>query len=293
MVTITENTREEVEKVLNNLGWVADFWNEKMNLISHEGKMDRKVFLDMKETGVKFLEHFVSPLAEAYEEKFLKFPAPVLKPLKSKDGDVEVNPGNSSEEGPEADGFLGEVAEGKRGRPLGSKNKKKTEPLATAEDPIPVPASLAPDPSPPVSFSGDIATGTALGLPASVVPPTTVAPSSGFRRPHTKDRKFHKSSSLSLEQRTQITNAWIKNRGVMTDLKCSDLAREMGFGGPNQVQGWVSYLTKVCNNNPDYAGRAKGWESMIVRGMIARIPVPDFFLGTVEVAFTSRPKAVV
>lgn len=69
MLTIKENTHEEVNKVLNGLSWVAAFWLDKMKAISVEGQMDRKEFKDLRDTGIMFLDSFVAPMITAYEKK--------------------------------------------------------------------------------------------------------------------------------------------------------------------------------------------------------------------------------
>lgn len=286
MVKITESTREEVENVLSGLEWILDFWNDKMRLISIEGGMDRDQFLVAKDTGIKFMESFVVPMAENYERKLHEFPVKVVKDL-----GMEVNGGNSSDEGPISDSFLNGVpSSGRRGRKPGSKNKPKDGYITltpVGEDKILVPDSLKPVPTAVIEPEIlPVPSVTVVGAPEG---PVTYA----YRRPHTKHRKSFKGGELTIEQRDKITERWVENNGVMTDLKCSELAKEMGFGGPNQVQGWVSYLTKVVNNNPSYDDRAKGWKYIISSGKISDRPVPNFFLGKVEVAFTTRPKASV
>ncbi len=272
MVKVTETTREEVEKVLENLGWVLNFWNEKMTIIARESLMDREHFLGARDIGIKFMENFVIPVAEVYEGKLQGFPVENAKEIE--EDDVEVNPGNSSE--PVVDGYLSRIP-GKRGRKPGSKNKPKIKNDGDLSD-LPVPESLAPE-----------------STPTAPVPSVPVVDAPGkvtyaYRRSKTK---YTKDGGLSKEQRDQITNRWIEHKGVMTDAQCSDLSKEMGFSGPEQVKGWVSYLTKVCNNNPTYVGRAKGWTWMIKSDKISDKPVPGFFHDKVEVAFTTRPKAVV
>lgn len=282
MVNVTETTREGIEKVLLNLGWILDFWNEKMHNISVEGKMDRSDFLKAKDIGIKFMETFIIPTAESYEWKLKEFK--IEETINSTTVDDEEGP--KVKEDLLADGFLNGIPGKRIGRPPGSKNKEKL-------DRVPVPPSLVPDAVPDIKpVIMDIV------LPVDTVPTVTVVTPEGstthfYRKPHTKYRKSYKESSLTLAQRDQITDRWVDNKGVMTDLKCSDLAREMGFGGPNQVQGWVSYLTKVVNNSPDLAGRTKGWRWMIDSGKISPKPIPVFFTDKVEVAFTSKPKAVV
>ena len=225
MLKITESSRAEVEKILNGLNWISEFWTDKMKLMAKEGKVPRDEFIVMRDNGVKFQEKFIIPMAEIYEQKLTEFK-------------VEAT--------------------------------TKPEPAPKKPDMIQEPEGVT-----------------------EVEDETIEAVTRRGRRPHTKTRKSYKTNSLTLAQRDQITLKWVENKGVMNDLKCSELAKVMGFRGPNQVQGWVSYLTKVCNNNPSYEGRAKGWKYMIDNEKISNLPVPAFFVDKVEVAFTVRPKAVI
>lgn len=286
MLNITESSRAEVEKILNGLNWISEFWTDKMKLMAKEGKVPRDEFIVMRDNGVKFLEKFIIPMAEIYEQKLTEFKVEATtkpEPAPKKPDEVPEPEGVTEFE----DEHFVDVP--RRGRPAGSKNKDKS---GTIER-LGVPPSLAPEkvPAPeaitPKTFSGATVT--------TAPPVTDSSPGHtyGGRRPHSKARKSHMTNSLTLAQRDQITLKWIENKGVMNDLKCSELAKVMGFGGPNQVQGWVSYLTKVCNNNPSYEGRAKGWKYMIDNEKISNLPVPAFFTDKVEVAFTVRPKAVI
>jgi len=292
MLKITESSRAEVEKILNGLNWISEFWTDKMKLMAKEGKVPRDEFIVMRDNGVKFQEKFIIPMAEIYEQKLTEFKVEATtKPEPApKKPDMIQEPEGVTESEIVGDGTFESIP--RRGRPAGSKNKDKSGTIERLE----VPPSLAPEEVPtPEAISPKTAYGATHPRTPSATPVTDSSPGHtyGGRRPHSKARKSHMTNSLTLAQRDQITLKWIENKGVMNDLKCSELAKVMGFGGPNQVQGWVSYLTKVCNNNPSYEGRAKGWKYMIDNEKISNLPVPAFFVDKVEVAFTVRPKAVI
>jgi len=237
MLSITETTREEVEKIIRGLGWVSTFWSEKMRAIAIEGKMTPKEFNELKDTGLKFLETFVLPIDSAYKYKLGEF--------KVDKGDKVITPVEATGEPEQPRGSLpgtGASAGKGSGDPVGESVGKVTAKSGRGSTVRGVkdPDNITLTPAKPK-------------VPDSLKPAGTFSPApahaSGSRGFHRKNRKSFKKSNLTMEQRDQITNRWIENDGKMNELKCSELAKEMGFGGPNQVQGWVSYLVKICNNN--------------------------------------------
>lgn len=256
MLTVSETSREDVEKIIKGLNWTAMFWLEKMKAISIEGNLTPKEFNELKDSGIKFIETFIKPVANAYAVKLGEFPV-----------EMKLEKEQKSEPEPEKVGkevFVSGSETEPRGslRPAGGPVKRN--PVDNPTDAVQVPKQ----------------TGTAQNLNDQ----------ERQRAFHRKNRKSFKQNNLTLEQRDAITKRWIENNGDMGDLKCTELATELGMESSNQVQGWVSYLDKI-KNNPTQESQEDGWEYIISKGKISRMPIPPFFGNvTLSPVFTDKPK---